>query len=143
MTSQDILNGYMIVAITISLIHPAEFIELTFTQDRRFLSRRSPFRKSPCQVRPENTIWPLPEILFLGHRHPRQSGFSRKSPALESEVQVIEYRAGNSKSFAPIKMPGAGESRQRHDEEGHLRHRSNPLDLVQLDRHEHNRPAAP
>ena len=32
MTSQDILNGYMIVAITISLIHPAEFIELTFTQ---------------------------------------------------------------------------------------------------------------
>jgi phage tail sheath protein FI len=32
MTSQDVLNGYMIVAITLQMIHPAEFIELTFTQ---------------------------------------------------------------------------------------------------------------
>lgn len=32
MTSQNVLDGYMIVAITVCLIHPAEFIELTFTQ---------------------------------------------------------------------------------------------------------------
>jgi hypothetical protein len=32
MTSQDILNGYMVVAVTLQMIHPAEFIELTFTQ---------------------------------------------------------------------------------------------------------------
>lgn len=32
MTSQDVLDGYMIVAVTLQLIHPAEFIELTFTQ---------------------------------------------------------------------------------------------------------------
>lgn len=32
MTAQDVLNGYMIVAITLQMIHPAEFIELTFTQ---------------------------------------------------------------------------------------------------------------
>jgi uncharacterized protein len=32
MTGQDILNGYMIVNVTLCLIHPAEFIELTFTQ---------------------------------------------------------------------------------------------------------------
>lgn len=32
MTSQDILDGYMIVAVTLQMIHPAEFIELTFTQ---------------------------------------------------------------------------------------------------------------
>jgi len=32
MTSQNILDGYMIVAVTLQLIHPAEFIELTFTQ---------------------------------------------------------------------------------------------------------------
>jgi phage tail sheath protein FI len=32
MTGQDILNGYMIVSITLQMIHPAEFIELTFTQ---------------------------------------------------------------------------------------------------------------
>ena len=32
MTAQNILNGYMIVAVTLQMIHPAEFIELTFTQ---------------------------------------------------------------------------------------------------------------
>ena len=32
MTPQNILDGYMIVAVTVQLIHPAEFIELTFTQ---------------------------------------------------------------------------------------------------------------
>jgi hypothetical protein len=33
MTAQNILDGYMIVAVTLQLIHPAEFIELTFTQE--------------------------------------------------------------------------------------------------------------
>jgi len=32
MTEQDILDGRMIVAVTLSLIHPAEFIVLTITQ---------------------------------------------------------------------------------------------------------------
>lgn len=32
MTAEDILNGYMIVQITLQLIRPAEFIELTFKQ---------------------------------------------------------------------------------------------------------------
>lgn len=32
MTGLDILNGYMIVQITLQMIHPAEFIELTFKQ---------------------------------------------------------------------------------------------------------------
>lgn len=32
MTSQNILDGYMIVAVTLQLVHPAEYIELTFTQ---------------------------------------------------------------------------------------------------------------
>ena len=32
MTAQDIQEGRMIVAVTLSLIHPAEFIDLTFTQ---------------------------------------------------------------------------------------------------------------
>ncbi|MDG3439303.1 phage tail sheath family protein [Nitrospirillum amazonense] len=32
MTAQDILNGYMIVSVTLQLVHPAEFIELTFKQ---------------------------------------------------------------------------------------------------------------
>jgi phage tail sheath protein FI len=32
MTAQDVLNGYMIVSVTLALLAPAEFIELTFTQ---------------------------------------------------------------------------------------------------------------
>jgi phage tail sheath protein FI len=32
MTAQDVLNGYMVVAVSLQMIHPAEFIELTFTQ---------------------------------------------------------------------------------------------------------------
>jgi phage tail sheath protein FI len=32
MTAQDVLGGYMVVAVTLQMIHPAEFIELTFTQ---------------------------------------------------------------------------------------------------------------
>jgi uncharacterized protein len=32
MTAQDILNGYMIVQVTLQMIRPAEFIELTFKQ---------------------------------------------------------------------------------------------------------------
>ena len=32
MTAQDVLNGYMIVSVALQMVHPAEFIELTFTQ---------------------------------------------------------------------------------------------------------------
>jgi phage tail sheath protein FI len=32
MTGEDILNGYMIVSVTLQMVHPAEFIELTFKQ---------------------------------------------------------------------------------------------------------------
>jgi len=32
MTATDILNGYMVVQVTLQMVHPAEFIELTFKQ---------------------------------------------------------------------------------------------------------------
>jgi phage tail sheath protein FI len=32
MTQQNVLAGYMVVAVQVALVHPAEFIELTFTQ---------------------------------------------------------------------------------------------------------------
>ncbi|MDG2533928.1 phage tail sheath C-terminal domain-containing protein [Sphingomonas sp. HITSZ_GF] len=32
MTAQNVLDGYMVVAVTLALVHPSEFIELTFTQ---------------------------------------------------------------------------------------------------------------
>ncbi|MBS0473208.1 MAG: phage tail sheath family protein [Proteobacteria bacterium] len=38
MTGQDILNGYMVVSVTLQMVHPAEFIELTFTQKMQGVS---------------------------------------------------------------------------------------------------------
>jgi phage tail sheath protein FI len=38
MTGLDILNGYMIVQVTLQMIHPAEFIELTFKQQMQGVS---------------------------------------------------------------------------------------------------------
>ena len=32
MTGTDILNGTMVVQVTLQMVHPAEFIELTFKQ---------------------------------------------------------------------------------------------------------------
>jgi phage tail sheath protein FI len=32
MTAQTVLDGYMVVAVTLQMVHPAEFMELTFTQ---------------------------------------------------------------------------------------------------------------
>jgi phage tail sheath protein FI len=38
MSGLDVLNGYMIVNVTVQMIHPAEFIELTFTQTMQGVS---------------------------------------------------------------------------------------------------------
>lgn len=32
MSAQDVLEGYMVVQVLVQMIHPAEFIELTFKQ---------------------------------------------------------------------------------------------------------------
>jgi phage tail-like protein len=53
----------------------------------------------------ENTTWPLPKFYFLVKGMPGDPVFQEVT-GLESEAQVIEYRAGNSPIFAPIKMPG-------------------------------------
>jgi len=53
----------------------------------------------------ENTTWPLPKFYFQVTGMPGNPVF-QEITGLESEVQVIEYRAGNSPIFAPIKMPG-------------------------------------
>lgn len=53
----------------------------------------------------ENTTWPLPKFYFSVTGMPGNPVFQEVS-GLETEVQVIEYRAGNSGVFAPIKMPG-------------------------------------
>src|SRR5215217_2093906 len=53
----------------------------------------------------ENTTWPLPKFYFSVTGMPGDPVFQEVS-GLEVESQVIEYRAGNSPVFAPIKMPG-------------------------------------
>lgn len=53
----------------------------------------------------QNTTWPLPKFYFSVTGMPGNPVFQEVS-GLETEVQVIEYRAGNSGIFAPIKMPG-------------------------------------
>ncbi|MDR6852884.1 phage tail-like protein [Sphingomonas sp. BE123] len=53
----------------------------------------------------ENTTWPLPKFYFSVTGIPGTPVFQEVT-GLESEAQVIEYRAGNSAIFAPIKMPG-------------------------------------
>lgn len=53
----------------------------------------------------ENTTWPLPKFYFSVTGIPGTPVFQEVT-GLESEMQVIEYRAGNSKIFSPIKMPG-------------------------------------
>lgn len=53
----------------------------------------------------ENTTWPLPKFYFSVTGIPGNPVFQEVS-GLEAEGQVIEYRAGNSAIFAPIKMPG-------------------------------------
>jgi phage tail-like protein len=53
----------------------------------------------------QNTTWPLPKFYFSVTGMPGNPVF-QEITGLETEVQVIEYRAGNSSIFAPIKMPG-------------------------------------
>jgi phage tail-like protein len=55
----------------------------------------------------QNTTWPLPKFYFSVTGMPGNPVFQEVT-GLETEVQVIEYRAGNSSTFSPIKMPGLG-----------------------------------
>jgi phage tail-like protein len=53
----------------------------------------------------ENTTWPLPKFYFSVTGLASPASFQEVT-GLESEAQVIEYRAGDSKGFNTIKMPG-------------------------------------
>jgi phage tail-like protein len=55
----------------------------------------------------QNAIWPLPKFYFSVTWGSATINFSEVS-GLDNEVQVIEYRHGDSPSFYPIKMPGLG-----------------------------------
>ena len=50
-------------------------------------------------------VWPLPKFYFSVSIDGNVMPFQEVS-GLETETQVIEYRAGNSNTFSTIKMPG-------------------------------------
>lgn len=50
-------------------------------------------------------IWPLPKFHFQVKWDDTEVAFSEVS-GLDIETEAIEYRAGNSKTFSKIKMPG-------------------------------------
>lgn len=52
------------------------------------------------------TPWPLPKFYFeVAISDVGKIPFQEVS-GLDTEAQVVEYRAGNSKVFSPVKMPG-------------------------------------
>jgi phage tail-like protein len=57
----------------------------------------------------QNNIWPLPKFSFSVTIDGAVTSFQEVS-GLEVEAQVIEYRAGDSKGFSTIKMPGIQKS---------------------------------
>lgn len=55
------------------------------------------------------TVWPLPKFYFQVKWDSNVMSFQEVS-GLDVEAQPIEYRAGDSKNFSTIKMPGIKKS---------------------------------
>jgi phage tail-like protein len=54
----------------------------------------------------EGSTWPLPKFYFSVQFGDDKDIHFQEVSGLESETKPIEYRAGDSPVFAPIKMPG-------------------------------------
>jgi len=55
----------------------------------------------------QDNIWPLPKFYFSVDIADVGTDLAfQEVTGLDAEAQVIEYRAGNSKAFSTIKMPG-------------------------------------
>ncbi len=52
-----------------------------------------------------NSIWPLVKFQFSVNIGDKEA-FFQEVTGLSAEIQQIEYRAGNSKEFSAVKMPG-------------------------------------
>lgn len=51
------------------------------------------------------SVWPLPKFHFMVDVAGNEIAFQEVS-GLDMEVEPLEYRAGNSKEFSKVKMPG-------------------------------------
>lgn len=54
----------------------------------------------------QGNVWPLPKFHFSVDIGSQTNLPFQEVSGLDTETQVIEYRAGNSKVFSTIKMPG-------------------------------------
>lgn len=54
----------------------------------------------------QNNIWPLPEFYFKVTLGSKGVISFKEVSGLDVEYDVIEYRAGDSKDFTKVKMPG-------------------------------------
>jgi len=54
----------------------------------------------------QNNIWPLPKFYFSVDIDTQKNLAFQEVSGLDTETQIIEYRASNSKQFSTIKMPG-------------------------------------
>ena len=52
------------------------------------------------------SIWPLPKFHFSVDIGDQKDLAFQEVSGLDTETQIIEYRAGNSKQFSTVKMPG-------------------------------------
>jgi phage tail-like protein len=51
-------------------------------------------------------VWPLPKFYFSVDIGDQRNLSFQEVSGLDSEAQVIEYRAGDNKQFSTVKMPG-------------------------------------
>ena len=51
-------------------------------------------------------VWPLPKFYFSVDIGDQQNLAFQEVSGLDTETQIIEYRAGNSSTFSTVKMPG-------------------------------------
>jgi phage tail-like protein len=54
----------------------------------------------------QDNVWPLPKFYFSVQLGDDDKMTFQEVSGLQTESKAIEYRHGNSKIFAPIKMPG-------------------------------------
>ncbi|MGH9561712.1 MAG: phage tail protein [Terracidiphilus sp.] len=54
----------------------------------------------------QGTTWPLPKFYFKVDIGDQKDVPFQEISGLDTETQPIEYRAGNSKEFSTLKMPG-------------------------------------
>jgi phage tail-like protein len=55
----------------------------------------------------ENNVWPMPKFRFTVNWGTIQTDMAfQEVSGLETETQIIEYRASNSPQFSTVKMPG-------------------------------------